>query len=118
MANPERIDVMVCLATVTPPNLVQVQVSATATVADAVRASGLLEEVGLSIDACRLGVYGKRKAPDAPLHAHDRVEITGPLIADPKTARRRRVRRVRATGTREGLKWLRNEAPPEDDVAG
>ncbi|MGF2509123.1 RnfH family protein, partial [Ralstonia pseudosolanacearum] len=33
-------------------------------------------------------------------------------------ARRRRVRRVRATGTREGLKWLRNEAPPEDDVAG
>jgi hypothetical protein len=26
------------------------------------------------------------------------------------------VQRVRATGTREGLKWLRNEAPPEGDV--
>jgi hypothetical protein len=44
------------------------------------------------------------------------VEILGPLIADPKTARRRRVQKVRATGTREGLKWLRNEAPPKDDV--
>ncbi|AQW28684.1 RnfH family protein [Ralstonia syzygii subsp. celebesensis] len=116
MANPERIDVMVCLATVAPPRLVRVQVSAAATVADAVRASGLLEGTGLSIDTCRLGVYGKRKTPDALLHASDRVEITGPLIADPKAARRRRVRRVRTTGTREGQKWLRNEAPPEDDV--
>ncbi|MDC6176125.1 hypothetical protein C2I33_07995 [Ralstonia solanacearum] len=116
MASPERIDVMVCLATVTPPRLVQVQVNASATVADAVRASGLLEDAGLSIDTCRLGVYGKRKTPYAPLHARDRVEITGPLIADPKAARRRRVQRARAGGTREGLKWLRNETPPEGGV--
>ncbi len=116
MANPERIDVMVCLATVTPPRLVSVQVPANATVADAVRAAGVLEGAGLSLDACRLAVYGKRKSPDAPLHARDRVEILGPLIADPKTARRRRVQKLRATGTREGLKWLRNEAPPKDDV--
>lgn len=119
MANPEPsavIDVMVCLATVTPPRLVNVQVPAQATVADAVRASGLLSGVDLTIETCRLGVYGKRKTPDAALHARDRVEILGPLIADPKTARRRRVQKVRATGTREGLKWLRNEAPPKDDV--
>ncbi|MCO5398900.1 RnfH family protein [Ralstonia soli] len=123
MANPESsplIDVMVCLATVTPPQLVSVQVSAQATVADAVRASGVLDGADLTVDNCRLGVYGKRKTPDAPLHARDRVEILGPLIADPKTARRRRVQKVRATGTREGLKWLRNgappEAPPADDV--
>ncbi|CAJ0812139.1 MULTISPECIES: RnfH family protein [Ralstonia] len=116
MANPEPIDVMVCLATVTPPRLIHVQVAPDATVADAVRVSGLLEGGDLAIEACRLGVYGKRKTPDAPLHARDRVEILGPLIADPKTARRRRVQKVRATGTREGLKWLRNEAPPKDDV--
>jgi len=113
MANPEPIDVMVCLATVTPPRLVSVQVPAAATLAEAVRMSGVLEGTDLAIEACRLGVYGKRKTPDAPLHARDRVEILGPLIADPKTARRRRVQKVRATGTREGLKWLRNGAPPE-----
>ena len=107
MANPEQLEVMVCLATVTPPRLVNVLVSAQSTVADAVRLSDL------TIDTCRLGIYGKRKTPDAPLHARDRVEILGPLIADPKTARRRRVQKVRATGTREGLKWLRNGAPPE-----
>ena len=115
MASPEPstvIDVMVCLATVTPPRLINVQVPAQATVADAVRASGVLSGSGLTVDTCRLGVYGKRKTPDAPLHARDRVEILGPLIADPKTARRRRVQKVRATGTRAGLKWLRNEAPP------
>ena len=93
MASPEPnavIDVMVCLATVTPPRLVNVQMPAQATVADAVRASGLLNGLDLTIDTCRLGVYGKRKTPDAALHARDRVEILGPLIADPKTARRRR----------------------------
>ena len=116
MANPEQIEVMVCLATVTPPRLVEVRVPAPATVADAVRASGVLDGTDLTLETCRLGIYGKRKTPDAPLHARDRVEISGPLIADPKTARRRRVQRVRATGTREGLKWLRNEAPPKDDV--
>lgn len=116
MANPDHIDVMVCLATVTPPRLVSVRVPSEATVADAVRASGVLEGTDLTIDTCRLGIYGKRGAPNAPLHAHDRVEILGPLIADPKTARRRRVQKVRATGTREGLKWLRNEAPPENDI--
>jgi putative ubiquitin-RnfH superfamily antitoxin RatB of RatAB toxin-antitoxin module len=116
MANPERIDVMVCLATVKPPRLMHVLVPADATAADAVRASGVLEASGMTIETCRLGIYGKRGAPETPLHARDRVEILGPLIADPKTARRRRVQKVRATGTREGLKWLRNEAPPERDM--
>ena len=116
MANPERIDVMVCLATVTPPRLVSVQVPANATAADAVRAAGVLEGTDLTIETCRLAVYGKRKTADAPLHARDRVEILGPLIADPKTARRSRVQKVRATGTREGQRWLRNAAPPKDDV--
>ncbi len=116
MANPELIDVMVCLATLTPPRLVSVQVPADATAADAVRVSRVLEGTDLAIEACRLAVYGKRKTADAPLHARDRVEILGPLIADPKTARRRRVQKVRATGTREGQRWLRNAAPPKDDV--
>ena len=93
MASPESgtvIDVMVCLATVTPPRLVNVQVPAQATVADAVHASGLLNGLDLTIDTCRLGVYGKRKTPDAALHARDRVEILGPLIADPKEVRKQR----------------------------
>jgi putative ubiquitin-RnfH superfamily antitoxin RatB of RatAB toxin-antitoxin module len=30
-----------------------------------------------------------------------------PLVADPKSARRKRVQKTRQGGTREGLKWLR-----------
>jgi len=63
------------------------------TLRDAVQASGLLGEralQGVDIDACPLGVFGKKKTPDTVLRDGDRVEIYRPLVADPKDARRRR----------------------------
>jgi putative ubiquitin-RnfH superfamily antitoxin RatB of RatAB toxin-antitoxin module len=59
------------------------------TVADAVRASGLLEEFR-EIDAKRVGIYGEPVSLETTLHDRDRVELYRPLRADPKEVRRTR----------------------------
>lgn len=61
------------------------------TVADAVRASGLLADLpAADVDALLLGVWGKKVAPNQRLRGQDRVEIYRPLKVDPKVARRER----------------------------
>jgi uncharacterized protein len=63
-----------------------------ATVADALRASGLLQRhPGLDTNA-PLGVWGALVAPGALLRERDRVEVYRPLQVDPKEARRLRQR--------------------------
>ena len=74
-----------------------------ATVADALRASHLLD--GLSADAAEAlqpGIWGRTVAPDARLREGDRVELTRGLLVDPKEARRLRYKRdgVRGKVTR------------------
>ena len=67
-----------------------------ANVADAVRASGLLErhpEIDLARN--KLGVFGKVVNPATRLAAGDRVEIYRALLIDPKEARRARARKRR-----------------------
>jgi putative ubiquitin-RnfH superfamily antitoxin RatB of RatAB toxin-antitoxin module len=67
------------------------------TVADAVRASGLLEEfpeIDLSLN--RVGIYGRLAPLDAPLRDRDRVEILRPLRFDPKELRRARAGKKRS----------------------
>jgi putative ubiquitin-RnfH superfamily antitoxin RatB of RatAB toxin-antitoxin module len=62
----------------------------TATVADAVARSGLLEqfpEIGSRPLAC--AIYGRVVANSQVLRAGDRVEILRPLQVDPKESRRR-----------------------------
>lgn len=59
-----------------------------ATVSDALHASGW----ALPEDA-PVGIWGKVQARDKPLREGDRVEIYRPLVADPKTARRKRAAR-------------------------
>lgn len=66
-----------------------------ATVADAVQASGFVSRHGLDAAALRLGVWGRSRAPEAPLRDRDRVEIYRALLVDPKEARRQRYRRHR-----------------------
>lgn len=61
-----------------------------ASVADAVRASGIAEEIGGTIDCSRVGVFGRVVSATTPLRDGDRVEIYRPLKIDPKEARRRR----------------------------
>lgn len=61
-----------------------------ATVADAVARSGVIAYHGLDVSLLRFAVFGRRTAADALVADGDRVEITRPLVADPKESRRRR----------------------------
>ena len=61
-----------------------------ATVADAVARSGLVEHYALDASRLAFAVFGRRAAAGTTLVDGDRVEITRPLVADPKEARRRR----------------------------
>ncbi len=70
--------------------VVAVHVAASATVADALRASGLLRKHGLDEATVRAGVWCKPKELSTPLRERDRVEIYRPLRVDPKEARRQR----------------------------
>ncbi|NUO72829.1 MAG: RnfH family protein [Frateuria sp.] len=69
----------------------RVVLMAGATVAQAVAAAGFGDD-GVQVDPQRLGIFGRRVAPDHILHDGDRVEIYRPLTLDPKDARRRRAR--------------------------
>lgn len=62
-----------------------------ATVAEALRASGVAEKHP-EIDVARnkLGIFGKLAKAETVLRDKDRVEIYRPLIADPKEIRRKR----------------------------
>jgi len=64
-----------------------VELEAGATTGDAVEASGLavaIPEVDLA--TCKLGIFGRITARDAPLQDGDRVEVYRPITADPKAA--------------------------------
>ena len=73
-------------------DLVPVEVERGATVADAVRASGLVAQYGLDPQRLRCAIYGRRTEDDVLLAPGDRVEILGPLNVDPKAARVRRAK--------------------------
>lgn len=66
-----------------------------ATVADALRESGLLARHQLSLEGLRVGVWCKAREIGALLRDRDRVEIYRPLTVDPKEARRLRYKRHR-----------------------
>jgi putative ubiquitin-RnfH superfamily antitoxin RatB of RatAB toxin-antitoxin module len=75
------------------------------TLADALRASGLL--VGLSAmqaDALTAGIWGRVAPLDTPLRDGDRVELTRGLLVDPKEARRQRYRRDGVRGKARSAK--------------
>ncbi|MDR0996261.1 MAG: RnfH family protein [Zoogloeaceae bacterium] len=62
-----------------------------ATLADALKASGLLEKYPeIDPEKGKFGIYAKLSKPDTPLRDADRVEIYRPLIADPKEVRKQR----------------------------
>jgi putative ubiquitin-RnfH superfamily antitoxin RatB of RatAB toxin-antitoxin module len=65
-------------------------------VADAVRASGLLQRHRLDEHGLRVGVWCRLRPPETVLRDLDRVEIYRPLTVDPKEARRQRYKGHRA----------------------
>jgi putative ubiquitin-RnfH superfamily antitoxin RatB of RatAB toxin-antitoxin module len=71
--------------------LLKCKVQAGTTVADAIKASGVLDkhpEIDLATN--KLGIFGKLTKVDAVVRDKDRIEIYRPLIADPKEVRRKR----------------------------
>ena len=75
----------------------ELELPESATVAEAVAASGLPEqfpEIGSRPLAC--AIYGRAVADSQVLCADDRVEILRPLQVDPKESRRRAAARDRA----------------------
>lgn len=81
----------------------KVTVNETATVRDAVLASGFLNQhPQLSMETLHLGIYSLRKTPDDLLHDNDRIEIYRPLLIDPMDRRRKVV-----DERRDPAKWRR-----------
>jgi putative ubiquitin-RnfH superfamily antitoxin RatB of RatAB toxin-antitoxin module len=77
---------------------VVLQMPPASTVADAVRASRLLEVLAdAAVDQLTLGVWGRKAGANQLLNDGDRVEMYRPLLVDPKVARRERF-------TRQGAK--------------
>lgn len=75
--------------------VVALALAAGSNVADALRASGLLDRHALELGALQVGVWGRLQSPVWPLRAGDRIEIYRPLTVDPKEARRQRYKRQR-----------------------
>jgi len=66
------------------------------TVRTAIEQSGVLRDYPqIDLARGRVGVHGRLVALDDVLREGDRVEILRPLVADPKTARRRRAQAAR-----------------------
>ena len=68
-----------------------VHLASGATARDALQASGLADRP----QARHLGCHGRLISPDTVLQKGDRVELLRPLLADPKEARRAKVRERR-----------------------
>jgi len=75
---------------------VELQMAEGATLADALRESGVLERHGLALDGVRVGIWCKARELSSPLRERDRVEVYRPLQVDPKEARRQRYKRHKA----------------------
>jgi hypothetical protein len=71
-------------------DVVPVVLSPGETVDHAVTRSGLIERYALDAGELRFAVFGRTARADSELAEGDRVEITRPLVADPKESRRRR----------------------------
>jgi hypothetical protein len=62
------------------------------TVEQAIRHSGVLQRFPeIDLNSQKVGVFGKLVKLDATVKEGDRIEIYRPIIADPKTVRRRLV---------------------------
>ena len=61
-----------------------------ATIDDAIAASGIATRLELDAAQLQCAIFGQRAKVGTPLADGDRVELTRPLTADPKRARRLR----------------------------
>jgi len=104
----DMVRLTVCYALPDSVFLKELDVPAGTTIIGAIQASGLTQaHPEVDPTTLRVGIFGKLKTLDTLVRPGDRVEVYRPLTADPKAARRKRVQKIRESGTREGQKWLR-----------
>jgi hypothetical protein len=61
-------------------------------VKEAIERSGILKRFPeIDLETQKVGIYGKLVKLDAPIKEGDRIEIYRPIVADPKTVRRREI---------------------------
>lgn len=85
------INVEVVYALAHEQTLLNVKVPQGATLADAIKISGIMEKhADIDLASNKVGIFGKLSKLDAVLRDRDRIEIYRPLIADPKEVRRKR----------------------------
>ena len=76
--------------------ILQVRLPAGATAREALERSGLIEQCPeINPESAVLGVYGKVVPADYRVNEGDRIEVYRPLAADPRIARRERVKKAR-----------------------
>lgn len=92
-STPASISVEVAYAEPGRQFLIRMDLAAGATVAEAIRASGVEREFAIDPAVLGVGIWSKPVARDALLANGDRVELYRPLKADPKEARRQRAKR-------------------------
>lgn len=86
-----KITVEIVFALPREQKVVRIELDDDATVEEAVKRSGLLEQYPeLDTAGWPLGVWGRAVARSQVLRDRDRIEIYRPLIADPKQVRRKR----------------------------
>lgn len=94
-----KLPVTVCYATSQGELWRDLEVEEGTTIGQAIERSGILQEVpGFDLAQHAVGLYGKKRPLETVVRARDRIELYRPLVADPKTARRRRTNR----GTPDG----------------
>ncbi len=95
MENVENIQVTVIYAVSDHARIVPLTLKRGSTLIDAIKQSGLEQEVKLPFGTEIIaGVYGRRQKPDYCLRDGDRVELYRQLKFDPKEARRRRAEKL------------------------
>lgn len=93
-------EVIVAWATPAQSLLRPVKVSAGTTIAQAIAASGVVQDLPeIDLAACPVGIFGKKKPLDTLVRPLDRIEIYRALVADPKESRRRRAAHKSAAST-------------------
>ena len=98
MDHAETITVEVAHARPERQLILVVEVPAGATLEQAIRASGILEQFpDIDLAGSKVGVFGKLGKPGDILQEGDRVEIYRPLIADPKEVRKQRAAQGKVT---------------------
>ena len=84
--------------------LLAVEVPAGATIGDALRIASIEKRLGSAPDLTGLAIFGRRVDVATPLRDGDRIEITRPLLRDPKMARRDRAASTAVDRSRAGAR--------------